>query len=106
MDLRRISELRNLGPACERDLNAVAIYTADDIRKLGIEETFIRLMEGRQLRGTGVSCFNAAYLYALYGALEDCDWREIPEEKKREFKRLTAGLRKKHSATMYHRRNN
>ncbi len=104
MDHRRISELRNLGPACERDLNAVEIFTADDIRRLGVEETFARLMAGRLARETGGRCYNAVYLYALYGALEDCDWREIPEQKKVEFKRLTASLRAKYSNTKFDRR--
>lgn len=104
MDHRRISELRNLGPACERDLNTLEIFTADDIRKLGVEEAFLRLLKGRLARGTRGNCFNAAYLYALYGALEDCDWREIPEQKKLEFKRLTASLRAKYSLTQANRR--
>ena len=93
----RISELRNLGPACERDLHAVGIYTAEDIRKLGVEGTFVRLMEGRLAGGQSSFGFNANYLYALYGAIHDCDWREIPEEKRTEFKKLTERLRKQYA---------
>mgnify|MGYP000725312680 CR=1 FL=1 len=94
MDERKITELRNLGPACERDLHAVQVYTAEDIKRLGVEATFVRMMEGRIARGTGGSCFNASYLYALYGAIHDCDWRDVPETKKAEFKKLTARLRR------------
>lgn len=97
MDDREISELRNLGPACEKDLHAVGIFTADDIRKLGVEGTFVRLMKERQATNKNGSCFNATYLYALYGAIHDCDWRKIPEQKKAEFKMLTARLRKQSS---------
>ena len=96
-DSRSISELRNLGPACERDLHAVGIYSADDIRRLGIEGTFVKLMESKRARGSGGTCFNASYLYALYGALHDCDWRDVPDEKKIEFKALTARLRSQHA---------
>ena len=93
MDDREIGELRNLGPACEKDLHAVGIFTAEDIRKLGVEGTLVRLMQQRQARNKNWSCFNATYLYALYGAIHDCDWRNIPEQKKTEFKMLTARLR-------------
>jgi hypothetical protein len=41
----------------------------------------------------GGKCFNAAYLYALYGAVYDVDWREVPEAKERQFKKLTKRLR-------------
>ena len=97
MTTRRISQLRNLGPACERDLNAVEIHTLADIKRVGIERVFVRLMEGRIVRGERPICFNACYLYALYGAVHDCDWRDVPETKKRAFKRLTASLREKYS---------
>ncbi len=96
-DNRGITELKNLGPACERDLHAVGIYTAEDIRKHGVEGTFVKLMEGRIARGTGGFCFNASYLYALYGALHDVDWREIPNELQNEYKELSARLRKQYA---------
>ena len=42
----------------------------------------------------GFECtFNACYLYALWGAIHDCDWRLVPDDKKEEFKKLTASLR-------------
>lgn len=93
MDDLPISELRNLGPACERDLNAVGIYTLADIEEHGVEGTFLQMMQGRRIRKQGVKRFNAAYLYALYGAVHDLDWREVPEAKKNQFKKLTAQLR-------------
>jgi len=102
MDERPISELRNLGPACERDLNAVGIYTLEDIKEMGVEGTFLQMMRGRSKRTKthkkrGGNCFNAAYLYALYGAVHDLDWRDIPEAKKNQFKKLTAKMRKEYS---------
>ncbi|NOY40574.1 MAG: hypothetical protein GXP26_01880 [Planctomycetes bacterium] len=93
MSDKPISELRNLGPACERDLNAVGIYTLHDIKAHGVEGTFLKMMQGRRKHKKGGKCFNAAYLYALYGAVHDIDWREIPEAKRRQFKKLTAQLR-------------
>ncbi len=93
MNEKPICELRNLGPACQRDLNAVGIYTLEDIKALGVEETFLQMMQGRQKNKKGGKCFNAAYLYALWGAIHDLDWREVPESKKRQFRKLTAQLR-------------
>lgn len=92
-DTRKISELRNLGPACERDLNAVGILTAQDLFDLGVEAAFLKLLAGRVARRLSTFGCNAAYLYALYGAIHDVDWREIPREKKIEFKSLTSELR-------------
>lgn len=92
-DARKISEMRNLGPACEQDLNAVGILTAQDLIELGPEGAFIKLLQGRVKRGVGAKCCNAAYLYAIYGAIHNVDWREIPEKKKTEFKQFTADLR-------------
>ena len=93
-DDRQISEMRNLGPACERDLNAAGVFTATELKSLGPEGAFVRMLAARSLSGRGAKkCCNAAYLYALYGAIHDIDWRELPEEKKAYFKRFTADLR-------------
>lgn len=92
-DTRKISEMRNLGPACEKDLNAVGIETAEDVLKLGAEETFVRMLIGRKKIGRSAKCCNAAYLYAIYGAILDVDWRAISEKKKADFKKYAAELR-------------
>lgn len=92
-DTRKISEMRNLGPACEKDLNDVGILVAQDVIDLGAKETFIRMLIGRLQRGQSAKACNAAYLYAIYGAIHDVDWREVPEPIKVDFKRFTAELR-------------
>ena len=86
--------MRNLGPACEADLNAVGVFTAEALKNLGAEEAFIRVLEGRLRSGRPAKCCNAAYLYALYGAIHDIDWRELPDAKKLYFRKLSAELRK------------
>ena len=92
-DTRKISEMRNLGPACEGDLNAVGIHIAEDLKRIGAEAAFVQMLEGRLKLGRSAKCCNAAYLYALYGAIHDVDWRELPESKKDEFKALAAEMR-------------
>ncbi len=86
--------MKNLGPAVEKDLNASGIFYADEVKQLGAEKAFIRMLEGRQVLGRSASCCNALYLYAIYGAIYDINWREIPLEKKIEFKKFTKALRK------------
>jgi len=54
---------------------------------------FLKMLEARQKSGGSAKCCNAAYLYALYGAVRNIDWRELPEKKKAEFKALTQQLR-------------
>ena len=92
-DARRISEMRNLGPACEADLNAVGIMTAQHVIDLGAEDTFIQMLLGRQATGRSAKCCNALYLYAIYGAIHDIDWRSLPEDKKEQYKTFTQLLR-------------
>ena len=92
-DTRKISEMRNLGPACEKDLNAAGIYTAEDLKRLGPEDAFVQMLLGRVKQGRSAKCCNAAYLYALYGAIHDVDWRELPDQQKQKFKALAAEMR-------------
>ncbi len=92
-DDRSISEMRNLGPVCERDLNAIGIYTAAELIRCGAVAAFLMLRAERARSGRETKSCNAIYLYALYGAIHDIDWRAIPQKKKDEFKKLTAELR-------------
>ena len=89
----KISEMRNLGPACEKDFNAIGVRTASQLKKLGVEKAFIKMLLGRKKLGRSAKCCNALYLYAIYGAIHDVDWRAIPEKKKTEFKALAAEIR-------------
>lgn len=93
LDNRRIADMRNLGPACEEDLNAVGICSAADLHQVGVKEAFVQLLIGRRQRGAKANCCNAAYLYALHGALHDIDWREVPESLKEEYKAFAAEIR-------------
>ncbi|MCR9291969.1 MAG: TfoX/Sxy family protein [bacterium] len=92
-DRRRISELRNLGPKCEYDLNSVGIDSLDDLRELGVEQAFVRVVIGRMRRGQDVSSLNLNYLYALHGALYDVDWRRLAAEDKQRYRLFLADMR-------------
>ena len=96
MDNRRISEMRNLGPVCEEVLSSAGIETAEQVIQLGIEEVFERMVAVRIARGER-NIIHAAFLYALYGAVEDVAWQDVPEAKKIEFKSIAARLRRKYA---------
>lgn len=89
----KISEMRNLGPAVEKDLNAVGIYHAHQVMKLGPEKSFLKMLEGRLKTGRSAKCCNALYLYSFYGAVNDVDWRDVPSKKKAEYLEWTKKLR-------------
>lgn len=90
---RKISEMRNLGTSVEKDLNAAGVFFAHEVVKLGTKKTFLKMLEGRIKLGRSAKCCNALYLYSIFGAIHNVDWREIPEEKKVEFKEYTKKLR-------------
>ena len=81
-------ELRNIGPEMATKLANAGINSPEKLRKLGAKKAFLKLHE----KGQFCEKYNAAYLYALEGAIRDCDWRAIPEKLKTEFKNYTAEL--------------
>lgn len=89
----KISDMRNLGPAVEKDMHAAGVFSAAEVRALGVEQAFLKMLDGRLKAGRSAKCCNALYLYSFYGAIHDVDWRAVPEHKKREFKTWTEQLR-------------
>ncbi len=87
--IQRMKTLRNIGPVCATQMVKASIDTPEKLKKYGTKEAFLRLWES----SPQVHCLNACYLYAIEGAIRDCDWREIPTSKKEEFKRFTKALR-------------
>jgi len=87
MDAEKLAKkLKNIGPKTAKKLIAAGIDSPEKLKKLGAVESYFRLLKSGNFDGT----FHAAFLYALEGAIENVDWREISAEKKREFRDLTA----------------
>jgi hypothetical protein len=91
---QRISAMKNLGPVVEKDFIAAGVLTSDAVRKLGVKKAFLKMLDGRLKLGRSAKCCNALYLYAIYGAIHDLDWKDIPSSKKIKFKQFTEMLRK------------
>ena len=83
-------QLRNVGPKLAERLIAAGIDTPEELRNIGAKSAFQKMYE----HGDKYGDYNAAYLYALEGAIRDCDWLEIPEEIKTEYKEFAQKLQK------------
>ena len=84
-------QLRNVGPKLAEKMIAAGIETPEQLRQLGAKKAFAKMYR----RGDAYGDFNAAYLYALEGAIRDCDWLDIPEKVKREYKEYAHKLQSK-----------
>lgn len=73
---RRLRDLRNLGEVTERWLGEVDIPTPAALEIAGPLEAYRRLKASRPREVTLVA------LWALWGALLDLDWRELPDDLK------------------------
>ena len=84
-------QLRNVGPKLAGRLIEAGIDSPEKLKKLGAKRAF----ETMYARGDAYGDYNAAYLYALEGAIRDCDWLDIPAEVKSEYKQYAQELQAK-----------
>jgi len=77
--MMKIAKLRNLGPASAIMLSDVGIKSEKDLRGQDPVDVYMLL----RLFGYEV---NINMLWALYGAMNDLDWREIDQAVKDELK--------------------
>ncbi len=85
------SQLRNVGPKLATKLMQAGIDSPEKLKELGAKRAF----EAMYARGDAYGDYNAAYLYALEGAVRDCDWLDIPAEVKSEYKQYAQELQAK-----------
>lgn len=78
-----LDQLRNLGPASTRWLNAIGVHTRRDLEALGAVTAYAIL------KANG---YNASLnlVYAIEGVLRDCDWRKLPVKRKAQLKAAAA----------------
>ncbi len=81
-------QLRNVGPRLAAKLLAAGIDSPEKLRKIGAKKAFEKLYPS----GDSYGDFNAAYLYALEGAIRECDWLDIPDSIKQEYKEFVQNL--------------
>lgn len=88
---RLAKQLRNVGPKLAARLVDAGVDTPQKLRDLGAVKAF----EAMYPNGDAYGDFNAAYLYALEGAIRDCDWADLPEDVKLTFKNHAKELQQK-----------
>ena len=81
-------QLRNVGPKLAAKLLAVGIDSPEKLRKMGAKKAFEKMYPS----GDSYGDFNAAYLYALEGAIRDVDWLDMPDSIKQEYKEFVQNL--------------
>ena len=71
-------KLRNIGPKSAAWLRQVGLRTRDDLEAIGAVESFMRVKRAGFKPSLNL-------LYALEGALLDCHWQQVPEERRSEL---------------------
>ena len=85
-------QLRNVGPKLATKLVEAGIDTPEKLREIGAKQAFATMYP----TGDAYGDFNAAYLYALEGAIRNCDWLDIPEKIRQEYKEYAQNLQSKY----------
>ncbi len=83
-----VSTIRNIGPAFEKSLNAAGIMSAEELREIGADAAYVRLLEnGERPHFIGY--------YVLHMALQGRPWNDCKGEEKKalraRFDALKAG---------------
>lgn len=78
-----IDLLRNLGPASTRWLNTIGVHSRRDLEKLGAVDAYAIL------KSQGYKA-SLNLVYAIEGALRDCDWKRLPAKRKAQLKAAAA----------------
>jgi len=68
-------KMRNIGPKSAAWLRQVGLRTAEDLAEAGPVEAFMRVKRAGFKPSLNL-------LYALEGALCDCHWQEVPDERR------------------------
>jgi hypothetical protein len=71
-------KMRNIGPKSAAWLRQVGLRTLEDLAAVGTVEAFMRVKRAGFKPGLNL-------LYAIEGALLDCHWQEVPEERRQEL---------------------
>jgi DNA transformation protein and related proteins len=71
-------KLRNIGPKSAAWLRQVGVRSLEDLQEAGAIETYMRVKRAGFRPSLNL-------LYALEGALLDCHWQEIPDDRRSEL---------------------
>lgn len=72
---------KNIGTTIEKRLNEIGVYSLADLTEMTAVKAYQRICEQHPDKTIPV-CY---YLYSLQGALIDLNWKDLPEEMKRDL---------------------
>ena len=72
-----VADLKGLGPASAKLLNAVGVYTLGDLQERGVVSIYIEMQEGFDELKPSLNM-----LYAMTGALKNCSWLEVAKHQR------------------------
>ena len=72
------TKMRNIGPKSAAWLRQVGLRTLDDLAAVGTVDAFMRVKRAGFKPGLNL-------LYAIEGALLDCHWQDVPEDRRQEL---------------------
>ncbi len=76
MAVRDDKKIRNVGPKGAAWLRQVGVRTQDDLMRVGSVEAFMKVKRAGFRPSLNL-------LYSLAGAIENCHWADLPDERKR-----------------------
>lgn len=79
MNIKKLSDLPNIGTEVERQLNEVGITTIEELESIGAEQAWLKIQEIDES-----ACINR--LLGLEGAIKGIKKTLLPEERKMELK--------------------
>jgi hypothetical protein len=72
------SKIRNVGPKSAAWLRQIGVRSTEDLIRVGPVEAFLKVKRAGFRPSLNL-------LYAMAGAMADCHWAELPEERKQEL---------------------
>ncbi len=74
-----ITGVHNIGKVLELKLEAVGIYSVEDLREVGTEEAFLRLLSNNKNTSRSV-------IFSIEGAIKGVRWHKLEENRKEELR--------------------
>jgi DNA transformation protein len=74
-----MTKLRNIGPKSTERLAAVGVHSLEDVERLGVVETYLRVKAAFPDR------VSLNLLWGLQGALMGIPWNQIPDDIKQDL---------------------
>jgi len=87
--MAELTSMRNIGKEMEKKLKSIDITTAEELKKVGSKEAFVRLKS----RYANICMICPVHLYTLEGAISDIEYNQLPESVKQDLKNFSDGLK-------------